>query len=127
VTSAQFTDDALHAMDGRGTLHVSTRLECGAVLVEIGDTGAGMTPETKDHAFDPFHPTKGVGEGTGLVPDISRRVVDRHRGDISIETRPGETVLRVRLPATGADTHRRQPVGTVGRVAGTASPRAGPW
>ena len=77
-------DNALDAMDGRGTLRVSTRVDRGAVVVEIGDTGAGMSPETAEHAFDPFYTTKGVGEGTGLGLDISRRIVDRHRGDISI-------------------------------------------
>jgi signal transduction histidine kinase len=97
-------DNALYAMDGHGSLRVSTRLERGAVVVEIGDSGAGMTPETQDHAFDPFYTTKGVGEGTGLGLDISRRIVDRHRGDISVQSRPGETVLRVRLPATRTGT-----------------------
>jgi len=87
-------------MDGRGTLRVSTRADRGAVLVEIADPGAGMSPETAAHAFDPFFTTKGVGEGTGLGLDISRRIVDRHCGEISLESRPGETVLRVRLPAT---------------------------
>jgi signal transduction histidine kinase len=102
-------DNALHAMDGRGTLRVATRVERGDVVVEIGDTGSGMSPETAAHAFDPFFTTKGVGEGTGLGLDISRRIVDRHKGDISIQTRPGETVLRVRLPARGADTAPRVP------------------
>ena len=94
-------DNALYAMGGRGTLRVSTRVDSGEVVVEIGDTGGGMSPETEEHAFDPFFTTKGVGEGTGLGLDISRRIVDRHDGEISIETRPGETVLRVRLPAVG--------------------------
>jgi signal transduction histidine kinase len=91
-------DNALDAMDGRGTLRVSTRVDRGEVVVDIADTGTGMSPETQEHAFDPFYTTKGVGEGTGLGLDISRRIVDRHRGDISIRSRPGETVLRVRLP-----------------------------
>jgi signal transduction histidine kinase len=103
-------DNALDAMGGRGTLRVSTRVERGDVVVEIGDTGAGMSAETEAHAFDPFYTTKGVGEGTGLGLDISRRIVDRHKGDISIQTRPGETVLRVRLPARGAQTAPRVPV-----------------
>ncbi|HLM07252.1 MAG TPA: ATP-binding protein [Blastococcus sp.] len=107
-------DNALHAMDGRGTLRVSTRVERDHVVVEIGDTGTGMSPETAARAFDPFYTTKGVGEGTGLGLDISRRIVDRHKGDISIQTRPGATVLRVRLPARGAYTAPRVP------------PRAGP-
>jgi signal transduction histidine kinase len=95
-------DNALFALDGTGTLRVSSRVEDGDVVVEIGDTGAGMSPETVRHAFDPFFTTKGVGEGTGLGLDISRRIVDRHHGDIGVELRPGETVLRVRLPVDGA-------------------------
>jgi signal transduction histidine kinase len=102
-------DNAVYAMGGRGTLRVATRVDKGEVVVEIGDTGAGMSPETEEHAFDPFFTTKGVGEGTGLGLDISRRIVDRHHGDISIDTRPGETVLQVRLPARRADTARRVP------------------
>ncbi|MGY1773194.1 ATP-binding protein [Blastococcus sp. SYSU D00813] len=90
--------NALDAMDGSGTLRVSTRADGAGVCVEIGDTGGGMTPETQKRAFDPFFTTKGPGEGTGLGLDISRRIVDRHAGRIEIELRPAETVLRVRLP-----------------------------
>jgi signal transduction histidine kinase len=106
--------NALDAMDGRGTLRVSTRLHGGSVLVEVGDSGPGMSPETRDHAFDPFYTTKSVGEGTGLGLDISRRITDRHGGDISIDARPGETVLRVRLPVKGAVTAPRAAVRTSG-------------
>ena len=105
-------DNALDAMSGHGTLRVSTRVDRGDVVVEVADTGTGMSPETAQHAFDPFFTTKAVGEGTGLGLDISRRIVDRHRGEISIQSAPGETVLRVRLPCTRADTGPRQPVGT---------------
>jgi signal transduction histidine kinase len=101
-------DNALDAMDGRGTLRVSTRVDREGVVVEIADTGSGMSPETQQHAFDPFFTTKGVGEGTGLGLDISRRIVARHRGDITIRTPPGETVLRVRLPLAGAEIIPRQ-------------------
>lgn len=90
--------NALDAMGEAGTLRVSTRLDGQTVLVEISDTGPGMSVETREHAFDPFFTTKGVGEGTGLGLDISRRIVDRHNGEITIDLRPGETVLRVRLP-----------------------------
>jgi len=67
-------DNALYAMAGSGTLRVSTGVDRGGVVVEIGDTGCGMSPETAAHAFDPFFTTKGVGEGTGLGLDISRRI-----------------------------------------------------
>ncbi|MGY1731525.1 ATP-binding protein [Geodermatophilus sp. SYSU D01045] len=98
-------DNALHAMGDHGTLRVSTRVDRDAVVVEVGDTGAGMTPEVRAHAFDPFFTTRGVGEGTGLGLDISRRIVDRHGGDIDIDLRPGETVLRVRLPVRRPGRH----------------------
>jgi signal transduction histidine kinase len=92
-------DNALDAMGGRGTLRVSTRAVGNGVVVEIGDTGPGMPEEVRAHAFDPFYTTKDVGEGTGLGLDISRRIiVERHGGQITIESRPGETALRVRLP-----------------------------
>jgi signal transduction histidine kinase len=92
-------DNAIDAMGGTGTLRVSTRLDRNGVVVEIGDTGPGMSKEVQARAFQPFYTTKDVGEGTGLGLDISRRIiVERHGGDITINSRPGETVLRVRLP-----------------------------
>jgi signal transduction histidine kinase len=58
-----------------------------------------MTPEVAARAFDAFFTTKEVGQGAGLGLDVARRiVVDRHGGDISIESHPGGTVLQVRLP-----------------------------
>ena len=91
--------NALDAMGDTGTLRLSTRPERGGVVVEIGDTGTWTDTAAKDHAFEPFFTTKGVGEGTGLGLDISRRIIaGRHRGDIAIDLRPGETVLRVWLP-----------------------------
>ena len=93
-------DNAVDAMDGAGTLRVTTRAEDDDVVVEIGDTGAGMPPEVAARAFEAFYTTKDVGKGTGLGLDIARRiVVERHGGAINIDSRPGETVVRVRLPA----------------------------
>jgi signal transduction histidine kinase len=92
-------DNAVDAMDGTGRLRVETRLEGDSVVVEIGDTGPGMTPEVAVLAFEPFYSTKDVGKGTGLGLDSAQRiVVERHGGTITIESRPEETVLRVRLP-----------------------------
>ena len=92
-------DNALDAMDGTGTLRVSTRADGDGVVVEIADTGPGMPPEVAARAFEPFYTTKDVGKGTGLGLDIARRiVVERHGGTITIDSRPGGTVLPVRLP-----------------------------
>jgi signal transduction histidine kinase len=92
-------DNAIDAMKGRGTLRVSTRIEDNGVVVEIGDTGPGMAKEVQARAFEPFFTTKDVGKGTGLGLDISRRIiVERHGGEITIDSGPDGTVLRVSLP-----------------------------
>ena len=97
-------DNAVDAMDGGGTLRLVTRRGGDDVVVAVVDSGAGMTPAVAARAFDAFFTTKDVDAGTGLGLDIARRiVVERHHGDISIDSRPGETVLRVLLPVTPAE------------------------
>ena len=92
-------DNAIDAMADAGTLRLSTRAEGNDVVIEIGDTGCGMRPQVAARAFEAFYTTKDVGKGTGLGLDIARRiVVERHGGAISIDSRPGKTVLRVRIP-----------------------------
>jgi signal transduction histidine kinase len=93
-------DNAVDAMGESGTLRVATRVEESEVVIEIADTGPGMPPDVAARAFEPFYTTKDVGKGTGLGLDIARRIiVERHRGQIMIDSRPGETVLRVKLPS----------------------------
>ena len=92
-------DNAVDAMAGSGTLTVRTYADDHHAVVEVCDTGAGMTGEVAAHAFEPFFTTKEVGKGTGLGLDISRRiVVERHSGAIEVDSEPGRTVVRVRLP-----------------------------
>jgi signal transduction histidine kinase len=92
-------DNAVDAMGGAGTLRVVTRTDKAHVVIEIGDTGPGMSPEVAARAFDAFYTTKGKGEAAGLGLDIARRiVVERHGGTISIDSRPGDTVVRIELP-----------------------------
>ena len=95
-------DNAIDAMAGHGTLTVSVaedRDAPGWVVVEVADTGSGMTPEVAARAFEPFYTTKEVGKGTGLGLDISRRiVVERHSGEITIDSGEDGTLVRVRLP-----------------------------
>jgi signal transduction histidine kinase len=94
-------DNAVDAMGGSGTLRISSSSTDHGVTVEIGDTGPGLSADVLPHIFEPFFTTKDVGRGTGLGLDISRRIiVDRHGGDITVERVGGETVFRVRLPAS---------------------------
>jgi signal transduction histidine kinase len=96
-------DNAVDAMDGRGTLRLVTRADGDdSVVVEVIDSGPGMPPKVAARAFEPFFTTKDVGKGTGLGLDIAQRiVVERHGGTIAIDSRPGQTTLRVRLPVRG--------------------------
>ncbi|GLZ35058.1 histidine kinase [Lentzea sp. NBRC 105346] len=92
-------DNALQAMDGGGTLTVRTFRENDSAVIEIGDTGTGIPPEVKPRIFEPFFTTKAVGQGTGLGLDISWRiVVNKHQGDIRVESAPGDTRFQVVLP-----------------------------
>jgi signal transduction histidine kinase len=92
-------DNAVAAMDGNGTLTVRTARDRDQLLIEIGDTGPGVPPEIRDRIFEPFFTTKATGEGTGLGLDISWRiVVNRHHGDLRVESVPGDTRFSVRLP-----------------------------
>lgn len=101
-------DNALDAMDGAGTLRLTTRAEQNDVVIEAGDTGPGMPPQVAARAFDAFYTTKDAGQGTGLGLDIARRIiVERHGGTIAIDCRPGETVLRVRLPVRPPEPPRQ--------------------
>jgi signal transduction histidine kinase len=91
-------DNAIDAMGGRGELLVRTAPEFGGILVEIRDNGPGIPAEIRDRIFEPFFTTKQVGEGTGLGLDTVYRIVQRHRGQVLLESEPGRTSFQVRLP-----------------------------
>ena len=92
-------DNAAQAMRGTGTLTIRTAREDDCVLVEIGDTGPGIPEAIQKRIFEPFFTTKPVGEGTGLGLDIAWRiVVNKHHGDLRVESAPGDTRFQVRLP-----------------------------
>lgn len=92
-------DNAVYAMNGSGTLTIRTRHENDCAVVEIGDTGPGIPPEARNRIFEPFFTTKPMGEGTGLGLDISFRiVVNKHNGDIRVDSEPGDTRFTVWLP-----------------------------
>jgi signal transduction histidine kinase len=91
--------NALEALEGTGRLSVTTAYApaTGGVTVSIEDTGPGMTEETLSRAFDLFFTTK--PEGTGLGMAVVRSVIDRHGGQLDLQSAPGRgTRVRARLP-----------------------------
>jgi signal transduction histidine kinase len=74
-------DNAIDAMEGRGTLRISTRAVADNVEIDIADNGPGMSAEVAARALEAFYTTKDVGKGTGLGLDIARRIImERHGG-----------------------------------------------
>ncbi|HXZ33090.1 MAG TPA: ATP-binding protein [Terriglobales bacterium] len=95
-------DNAIDAMNGKGELRVRTYRDDGCVVVEIADNGPGISPEVRPHIFEPFFTTKGVGEGTGLGLDTVQRIVKKHRGNVQVNSKPGDTRFQVWLPLADA-------------------------
>jgi PAS domain S-box-containing protein len=94
--------NALDAMRGGGTLAVRVRVAGGEAMVEVSDSGAGMTPEVRERAFEPFFTTKGVN-GTGLGLAEVYGIMKRHRGRAEIDSTPGVgTTLRLVFPVAEA-------------------------
>jgi signal transduction histidine kinase len=92
-------DNAIDALGQSGTITIATRRDGDCIEVDIADDGPGIPTEVRERIFDPFFTTKDVGHGTGLGLDTARRiVVDRHRGSLRVESEPGSTVFRVRVP-----------------------------
>jgi signal transduction histidine kinase len=92
-------DNAIHAMNGRGVLELRARRVGGEVEVRIIDSGPGIPSGIASRIFDPFFTTKPQGVGTGLGLHIAHNiVVNRHRGRVDFESRPGRTEFKVSLP-----------------------------
>jgi signal transduction histidine kinase len=101
-------DNAIAAMSGSGTLTIRTARDGEYLLVELGDTGPGVPEDIRSRIFEPFFTTKPFGEGTGLGLDISWRiVVNKHHGDLRVESEPGDTRFQVRLPFAAPERAER--------------------
>jgi len=91
--------NAIQAMEGRGTLRLSTSLTDTSVVTTISDSGPGIPKQHLSKLFDPFFTTKGQGEGSGLGLTVARRIIKKFGGDIRIESQEGSgTSCIVTLP-----------------------------
>jgi two-component system, NtrC family, sensor kinase len=93
--------NARQAMEGKGTIQVSTESipEEGVLVIRVADNGCGIPEEIQPKIFDPFFTTKPTGMGTGLGLSVSYGIIQEHGGEIEMKSRPGEgTTFTVRLP-----------------------------
>lgn len=93
--------NAMDAMSNGGTLRLTTRQYNNTVILEVSDTGQGLTKEECGRLFTPYYTTKHHGTGLGLA--IVQSVVSDHGGTISVESQPGRgATFRIELPVTQA-------------------------
>lgn len=90
-------NNALQAMNYKGTLKICISNDHDKVKVSISDNGPGIPEAIIDRIFDPFFTTKKLGEGTGLGLDIVKRIVEEIDGSINVESRSNETTFNVWL------------------------------
>jgi signal transduction histidine kinase len=94
-------DNAIDALGQQGQITITTGSDGDCAVVEIADDGPGIPEELAARIFEPFFTTKDVGQGTGLGLATARRiVVERHDGSLTLDSQPGRTAFRVRLPFT---------------------------
>ena len=95
--------NAIQAMNNNGQLTIDLSKEEENIVVKVADSGGGKTSEVLPKIFQPFFTTKPAGEGSGLGLDIVKKIIDKHRGKIEVESMPGQTTFMVFLPIALAD------------------------
>jgi len=97
--------NALDAVEGRGSINVSTALEGERALIEVADTGAGIPAEMLVRIFDPFYTTKEAGKGSGLGLAISTTLAEALGGALTVESKHGAgSRFRLWLPRRAPET-----------------------
>lgn len=81
--------NAAHAIEDNGEIRIKSRQEADQILIEISDTGHGISPEIINKIFDPFFTTKEIGKGTGLGLSISYEIVKSYGGNVIVESKVG--------------------------------------
>lgn len=95
-------DNALHA--AKTQVKVRVRAHEGRATIEVQDDGEGIPPSVMGRIFDPFFTTRPVGTGTGLGLSIVRNIIEQHRGEVTVDSVPGQGAqFRVVLPILSAD------------------------
>ncbi len=107
--------NAIDAMPKGGKLRIRTRMgDHRHAVITVADTGMGMTEDVRRRVFDPFFTTKGE-EGTGLGLSVSHSIVERHGGELRVDSRPGEgTTFTITLPIGMSATGEAVPGGEAG-------------
>ena len=91
--------NAAHAIEGKGVITLRTFSENGNVVIEISDTGKGISPEHLSRIFEPFFTTKPVGMGTGLGLSVAYAIIKKHNGEITVDSKVGAgTRFQVCIP-----------------------------
>ncbi|NET10118.1 MAG: cyclic nucleotide-binding domain-containing protein [Symploca sp. SIO2B6] len=92
-------DNAIDAMDEKGTLELRTCRDGDYARVEIIDSGPGISEDIQTRIFEPFFTTKAMGKGSGLGLDVVQRIIrNRHHGIVTVASQPGRTCFTVCLP-----------------------------
>jgi PAS domain S-box-containing protein len=91
--------NAIHAIEKKGKIKIKTWEKGSSIWVTVSDTGCGIPRENQSKIFEPFFTTKEVGKGTGLGLSISYEIMQRHKGEISFESKEGRgTTFTIRMP-----------------------------
>ncbi len=90
--------NALQAMSYKGTLQIDAALQDREVVISITDSGTGIPDDIQAKIFEPFFTTKPPGEGSGLGLDIARKIIEKHDGQITVSSVPGQTTFTVSIP-----------------------------
>jgi two-component system NtrC family sensor kinase len=101
--------NARDAMPKGGWLTIVTRMDVDAAVVEVADTGSGISAEQLSRIYDPFFTTKAIGKGTGLGLSITYGIVQEHGGTITCESAIGQGTrftLRFPLAVPAARVHQ---------------------
>jgi PAS domain S-box-containing protein len=91
--------NAVEAIAETGEIRITTRLADDSAVITIQDTGVGMSPEVREHIFDPGITTKSRGVGTGLGMAISFQIMRDHQGNITVDSEAGKgTIVTLTMP-----------------------------